>query len=164
MSFDFTPVVISNLQAFAEQLHEVAALYAQMKPVIQAAVERDGRVVHSHSRSSERVHELGTSIERLDDVMPNLINNLVMFSEEPTVGGREAILEHRTQRGKIQAAGQLIDNAAREFTDPAIQDQLRAFDVRLHQLFHDVEATRPQVVGKYTGQVVAEDRGGEIKR
>lgn len=162
MTFDFTPVTIPNQPVFAQEVEDLIEQYATLKPVLMEAIAREGRVYQSHS--SERVHELGTGIERLDDVMPNALNCLRMFAEEPTVGGQhELIHKYWRREGFTENAGQLIDNAAREFNDPEIKDQLQAFGRQLHELFHQVERCR-QAVGPHSAAIAGEDRGGQIKK
>lgn len=162
MTFDFTPVVIPNQPAFAAEVEALINQYQGLDEHIMEAIRREGRVYESHS--SERVHELGTGIERLHDVMPNALNCLRLFAEEPTVGGQyEVIHTYWRRQGFSEDAGQLIDNAAREFHDPEIKAQLQAFGRQLHEVFHQAERCR-QAVGQHSAAIASEDRGGQIKK
>lgn len=162
MAFDFTPVLIPNQPAFADEVEALIKQYAGLDGHIMEAIQREGRVYDSHS--SERVHELGTGIERLHDVMPNALNCLRIFAEEPTVGGQQQIVHTYWRRdGFSEDAGQLIDNATRELNDPEIKEQLQAFGKQLHEVFHQVDRCR-QAVGPHSAAIASEDRGGQLKK
>lgn len=168
---DFTPVTLSNPAGFAERVKALADQYAAMEPAILESIRRDGKLGEP-PHDSERVHTLGTAVERLHDVMPNLIMNLMLFADEPTVGGREQLLKFRQQSAYRLPVGNLIDNAARESAmharhhdDLLLPDQLRALESELNPLLHDVEKSRAEgeAIGPATARLGVEPRSGWVK-